>query len=71
LVAENEENWQLYNLKNDRTELKNVIEDNPKIANKLKDLYQDWYKKINAEPWEGNPVWFYDYEKAKEENARN
>jgi arylsulfatase len=71
LVAENEENWHLYNLKNDRTELKNVIEDNPKIANKLKDLYQDWYKKINAEPWEGNPVWFYDYEKAKEENARN
>jgi arylsulfatase len=38
--------WALYNLKNDPIEELNLIETNPKIADSLKLLYNDWLKKV-------------------------
>lgn len=67
LVAERSENWQLYDLQADRTELRNVIESNPEKGERLKSLYEAWYKEVGAEPYDKDFKWFYDYEKAKAE----
>ncbi|GAA4786543.1 arylsulfatase [Olivibacter ginsenosidimutans] len=69
LVAERTENWQLYNLETDRTELHNVIGENPKVAERLKSLYDTWYQQVGAEPYPRQVKWFYNYEKAKAEVA--
>ncbi len=68
LVAEYTDDWQLYNLENDRTELHNLILDNPKKAAELKSLYESWFTKIKAEPWNRQVKWFYNYEQAKNES---
>ncbi|RZF58338.1 arylsulfatase [Sphingobacterium corticibacterium] len=68
LVAEWEEDWQLYDIENDRTELHNRIQEYPEVAEQLIAAYKDWSKKVNVEPWTRGVKWFYDYEKAKNES---
>ena len=51
LLAADGEDWQLYDVVNDRTESKNRINDEPAIAAKLKTLYEDWSKRCGVQPW--------------------
>ena len=68
LVAEHTEDWQLYNLANDRTELHNVNAQFPEKVAELTSLYTAWFAKIKAEPWNRQVKWFYNYEKVKNES---
>ncbi|WP_134088837.1 arylsulfatase [Olivibacter sp. XZL3] len=67
LVAEKSENWQLYNLTTDRTELHNLVKEHPQQAARLVNLYDKWYHQVKAESYDKDVKWFYDYEKAKAE----
>jgi len=70
LVAERSEKWQLYDIEKDRTELVDLSSKFPEVAKSLEAKYDVWYKKVGAEPYpEKLNKWFYDYNKAKEENA--
>lgn len=42
LVAMDGKDWELYNIKEDRSEMNNLIESEPEIANKLKEAYRIW-----------------------------
>ncbi|WP_437921410.1 arylsulfatase [Sphingobacterium sp. LRF_L2] len=70
LVAEWKESWQLYNLETDRTEIHNVINEQPEIASRLIAQYAGWAQRVNVEPWTSGVKWFYDYEQAKDENNK-
>jgi arylsulfatase len=45
--------WELYNLKSDRTETNNLIEEYPKKAEELKDLWENWAEQNNVYPLDG------------------
>jgi arylsulfatase len=45
--------WELFNLKNDRTETNNLIEKYPQKASELKTLWENWAKKNNVYPLDG------------------
>lgn len=66
LVAERSEKWQLYDLETDRTELHDLSIQYPTIAADLEAKYNEWYKRVHAEPFD-KPLnkWFYDYTKVK------
>jgi arylsulfatase A-like enzyme len=51
LVSKHPGVWELYDLETDRTELNNVIDQNPKMANNLKVEYQNWARRCNVIPW--------------------
>ena len=51
LVSKYPGKWELYNLKEDRTEMKNLIDKKPQIAAELKKMYSDWAKRCNVVPW--------------------
>lgn len=70
LVAEWPETWQLYDLQADRTELHNLILEEPEVAGRLKQQYESWFKRVGAEAWDKGVKWFYDYEKAKSETIK-
>lgn len=40
------EEWELYDMQNDRTETTNLIEEKPELAGQLKSTWQDWAKKV-------------------------
>jgi len=44
-VAGKNQPWQLYDLKADRTEINNIIDKHPNIANDLINAYKKWAKK--------------------------
>ncbi|QNL51764.1 arylsulfatase [Olivibacter sp. SDN3] len=71
LVAEKPETWQLYDLEADRTELHNLIVEESAVAARLKKVYEEWSRRVEAEPWDKDVKWFYDYEKAKKEAHSN
>ena len=70
LVAENTEDWQLYNIEDDRTELHDLYKKYPQIARRLEKQYDDWFHKVKAEPFPKTFKWFYDYNKLKSEIAK-
>jgi arylsulfatase len=43
--------WELYNLKTDRSETQNKIQDNPEMAVELEKLYFDWAKRVQVVPY--------------------
>lgn len=50
-VAENNQAWELYNLRNDRTETKNLAKENPKILQQLITTHELWSKKVGVQDW--------------------
>ncbi len=46
-------NWELFNLKNDRTETQNLANENPQKAEELKLLWENWAEKNNVYPLDG------------------
>ncbi len=70
LVSEWEEEWQLYDIEKDRTEIHNVIKSQPQVAAQLIAQYTAWAGRVHVEPWSKGVNWFYDYEQAKQENEQ-
>lgn len=69
LVAERPEQWQLYDIEKDRTELVDLAAKYPNVVKDLSAKYDVWFKRVGAEPYDQNFKWFYDYDKAKKEAA--
>jgi arylsulfatase A-like enzyme len=44
--------WELYDLKKDRTELHNLAEERPELVDELKEQHQEWSDKVGVIPWE-------------------
>ena len=42
--------WELYNIKEDRSESRNVISDHPERASQLQNMYTEWYKDATLVP---------------------
>ena len=51
LVAISQQSWELYNLKDDPTELNDLVDKRPEIANELKEAYFAWAKKVGVREW--------------------
>ncbi len=52
LVAQGREGpWELYNMKQDRTELNNVADEHPERVQKLVTLWQAWAERAQVIPW--------------------
>jgi len=51
LVSRHPGKWELYDLEADRTELNNLIEQNPAKAEDLKAMYEAWAKRAGVQPW--------------------
>ncbi|MEC8556895.1 MAG: arylsulfatase [Planctomycetota bacterium] len=43
--------WELYDMQEDRTELNNLAESNPKKLKELSDKWQAWADRVGVEPW--------------------
>lgn len=50
IVAPNNKEWELYNLKSDRTEMHNVAEQHPDIVKQLSEAYDAWTVRALVEP---------------------
>ena len=48
LVAERGKKWELYNIREDRTETNNLIDAKPDLAEELKSLYNQWARRTGA-----------------------
>ena len=46
------DNWELYNLSKDRTEIKNIISELPDKADQMVTMYNNWAKNTGVIPWE-------------------
>ena len=51
LVAESEKDWELYNLREDPTELKDLIDQNPEKAEELTTAYAEWANRSGVREW--------------------
>ncbi|MEM9886596.1 MAG: arylsulfatase [Bacteroidota bacterium] len=51
LVRLHNETWELYDLKNDPIELRNVVDDYPEKVKELEQLYKDWAKAKGVRAW--------------------
>jgi arylsulfatase len=51
LIAAHRENWQLYNLATDRTELDDLASKNLEKVAELRTLYEQWAKRCGVVPW--------------------
>jgi arylsulfatase len=51
LVAKNKGDWELYDMEADRTELNDLAQKHPKIAEQLAAMYEGWAKRSNVAPW--------------------
>jgi arylsulfatase len=51
LVAGHGEKWQLYNIADDRTEMRDLAAANPARVDELKNLYESWAARCGVEPW--------------------
>ena len=47
----NPNNWELYNLLNDRTEQNNLILSEPEKADEMIVMYYEWANELNVLPW--------------------
>jgi len=52
LVSKHPDNWELYDLDADRTEMHNLAEDNPERVKTLAALHQEWADKVGSKPWD-------------------
>lgn len=52
LVSKHPEDWELYNLKADRTELNNLADAQPARVAEMKGKWEAWARRANVEPWE-------------------
>jgi arylsulfatase len=52
LVSKHPDDWELYDLKADRTELNNLAAAQPARAAKLKAKWEAWAQRANVEPWD-------------------
>jgi len=55
LVAEHQGDWELYNLKVDRSELKNLAKTHPEKVRQLKQQWQQYADKIGVVDWDSLP----------------
>jgi arylsulfatase len=51
LVSRHPEDWELYDLEADRTELNDLAERYPEKLAGMKELYESWAKRCGAMPW--------------------
>ena len=51
LVAMHDTPWELYDMSQDRSELKDLSETMPTKAKELRLLYENWAKRVGALPW--------------------
>jgi arylsulfatase len=51
LVAMHDTPWELYDMKKDRSELKDLSKGMPGKAKELRLLYEAWAKRVGALPW--------------------
>jgi arylsulfatase len=51
LVAPHREDWKLFNLATDRTELQDLSNDHPEKVAGLKAAYEQWFKRCGVEAW--------------------
>jgi arylsulfatase len=69
IVSNLNEQWQLYNLENDRTELKDLSGEYPEKLNELINVYEKWYIKVGAKPYFDKPKpWQYSILKVVEKS---
>lgn len=52
LVAIHNTPWELYDMSNDRSELKDLSSAMPKKAEELRSAYEAWAKRVGAKPWD-------------------
>jgi arylsulfatase len=52
LVSKHPEDWELYNLKADRTEMNNLAAAHPARVAEMKSKWEAWAKRAHVEPWE-------------------
>jgi len=51
LNGRDETAWELYDMSNDRTETKDVAQEHPKRAARLKTVWTEWARDVNVLPW--------------------
>lgn len=56
LVAEYNQDWELYNMTEDRTELNNLVDGDKSRAAGMIKLYQEWAERCGVVPWPADPV---------------
>jgi len=52
LVATSGGPWGLYDMNDDRTETKNLAEQNATVVGKMTELYGQWAEKVGVQPWQ-------------------
>lgn len=55
LVKQHQQDWELYHLGVDRSELNNLADQNPERVAALEKLWNDWAKEVGVVPWEQLP----------------
>jgi arylsulfatase len=53
LVLKHRGPWELYNMEADRTERRNLIEDEPEVAKELIANWESWAARSDVDPWPG------------------
>ena len=51
LVSEGNTVWELYDMKEDRTELNDLSSERPEVLNRMVQMYEDWAERVGALPW--------------------
>ena len=51
LVSEHPDSWELYDMREDRTELNNLAAENPDVASDLIAQYDTWAERVGVVPW--------------------
>lgn len=69
LVREEGQDWELYDLSRDRTELKNLADAQPDLAQRLEAKWRNWAQRVGVIPWE-NVVALYTERGLTKEAAR-
>ena len=44
--------WELYDIEADRSELDNLVNDNPDVVSELAAIYDTWAERCGIEPWD-------------------
>ena len=51
LVSQFPNNWELYNMEEDRTEMHNLSDPYPERVKQMAAAYADWAKQVGVQPW--------------------
>jgi arylsulfatase len=51
LISEGNTVWELYDMKEDRTELNDLSADRPEVLVRMVQMYEDWSERVGALPW--------------------